>query len=118
MLEHGIEANLDQWGSAERTNELLDMAGQQGHLEIVQWLRVKQNAEWPSSLWQMFHWHNGEHHINCWPSNTMAYAIEHGCAWGVWPQSVCCDLALGRRPAVDWAHAHGCPCGADCPMRR
>jgi hypothetical protein len=118
MLEHVIEANLDQWRSAERTKELLDMAGQQGHLEIVQWLRVKQNADWPPSLWQIFHWHNGEHHVHCWPSNTMAYAIEHGCAWGPWPQRMCCDLAVGQRPAVNWAHAHGCPCGADCPMRK
>lgn len=118
MLNYVIDEELDQWGSTERTNALLDMAGLQGHLETVQWLKVERKAEWPLSLWKHVAWHNGEHYTHCWPSNTLAYAIEHGCAWGVWPQSVCCDLALGQRPAVDWAHANGCPCGADCPMRK
>eukprot|EP00953_Heterococcus_sp_UTEX-ZZ885_P008387 5034-Heterococcus_DN1.PRE.2 len=102
------------WDQAAMTSYLIT-ACKMGHVDVVKWFR-EQGAEWPDQLWTA---DTCPIVTYCWPLPTLQYAIESNCSWGNWQSHVCVDLVANLYTAeVEWAHANGCPCGDDCPMRR
>jgi hypothetical protein len=57
-------------GAAE---DALAVAGQQGHLQSVIWLRKHAGAAWPASLWGYSYWSD--------PA-CLQWAVQHGASWG------------------------------------
>jgi hypothetical protein len=97
--------------------DLLWCAGMLGHVDIIQLLR-SQGVPWPPQLQRLELEQQQSNETQCWSLPALQYAISAGCPWGAWQFGVCSQLvACGYEAEVRWAHANGCPCGADCPER-
>jgi hypothetical protein len=113
MLKYSKIIQQGGWSQAH-LNKLLALAGAHGHVDMVHWLR-EQGAEWPEKLWGVMSYTNKAY---TWHLAALQYAIQHGCSWGDWPSHICVDLVANlHTDEVEWAHANGCLCGNDCPMR-
>jgi hypothetical protein len=122
IMRYYKAAGVGAW-SAVALAEKLEFAGFNGHLAAAQWLRSL-GAEWPAKLWEYDHYTTNAQGrratpATCWNLNTLQWAISSGCPWGEpWPYGVCTKLvACHYDEEVEWAHANGCPCPADCLAR-
>jgi hypothetical protein len=104
-------------------SRMIQYAGMAGHADVVEYLR-RHRAPWPSTLWHADVESQGTSAAadgiksSCWGLPALKYAVTAGCPWGAWRFGLCCELiACGYEAEVEWAHANGCPCGADCPAR-
>jgi hypothetical protein len=115
-----IRQQQPQRWNAQLLFHMIQCAGMAGHAHIVQYLH-EQGASWPDRLWHADMEHQGSIvglKSSCWGLPTLKYAVTAGCPWGAWRFGLCCELnACGYEAEVEWGHANGCPCGADCPAR-
>jgi hypothetical protein len=117
LMRYLIEQNIEEWDASGLSSlqSLLFSAGVRGHISMMAFLR-QQGALWPQQLWKR----NVMTDIgkSCWPLAALLWALANGCPLGEWPVGLCDELvACEYAEEVEWLHAHGAPCGADCPAR-
>jgi hypothetical protein len=103
---------------------------------VAAWLRAD-GAQWPVSFYDIFCDDSvsvEEHHYysQCWPLQTVQWALSRGCTWGTWQCSMLSEdnfycscthadhsdslqyqtgcQVYNAAQLFAWAHEHGCPC--------
>jgi hypothetical protein len=116
-----VQSQISTTALTGRVQDMLETAAQDDNLQIVQWLRQRAAAEWPTSFCDtilVFDFSNpaNDRMNRCWSKRAVQWALANGGTWGNWQ---CSLFSAGRYTAkyvpqaaelFEWAHENGCPC--------
>jgi hypothetical protein len=119
-----VQSQISTAAFTYEVQNMLETAAQDDSLQVVQWLRQRAAAEWPTSFCDtilVFDFNSpANDRVNrCWSKRAVQWALANGGTWGNWQ----CSLFSAERhrekyvpqaaELFEWAHKNGCPCTCD-----